>query len=162
VGADRITDAVAAYRLYGAPVIVVDLGTATVFDAVSREGDYLGGAIAPGIAIALEALIQHTSKLYRVELVGPKQAIGKNTIHAIQSGLMFGYAGLVEALVRRFQEEMGGGAKVVATGGLADVVAKEAQAFDVVNADLTLQGLRFIYELNRSPLASRDAGAGEG
>jgi len=161
VGADRITDAVAAYRLYGGPVIVVDLGTATVFDAVSKEGDYLGGAIAPGIVIAAEALFQRTSKLNRVELVGPKHAIGKNTTHAIQSGIMYGYAGLVEGVVQRFQEEMGGGAKVVATGGLAVVVAKETRVFSVVNTELTLQGLKYIYELNHSaPLAPRLAGAG--
>ncbi|MBI4498955.1 MAG: type III pantothenate kinase [Chloroflexi bacterium] len=149
VGADRITDAVAAYRAFGGPVIVVDLGTATVFDAVSREGEYLGGAIAPGIMLAVEALVSRTSMLRRIELVRPPKAIGRNTVHAMQSGLIFGYVGLVEELVTRFQQELGGGARVVATGGMAEIIARETTMFDVIEPDLTLIGLRMIYELNR-------------
>lgn len=149
VGADRVTDAVAAFRTYGGPVIIVDCGTATVFDAVSAEGDYLGGAIAPGILLAMDALVSHTSMLRRIELVAPKQAIGRNTVHSMQSGIIFGYVGLVEALVTRFKAELGSEAKVVGTGGLAEIIAKETSAFDVVDPNLTLTGLRFIHELNR-------------
>ncbi len=150
VGADRITDAVAAYRMYGGPVIVADLGTATVFDAVSREGEYLGGAIAPGIAVAVEALVSRTSMLRRIEMVRPPKAIGRNTAHAMQSGMIFGYVGLVEGLVNRFQQELGGDARVVATGGMADIIARETTAFNVIEPDLTLIGLRMILELNRA------------
>lgn len=149
VGADRVTDALAAYRLYGGPIIVVDFGTATVFDAVSKDGDYLGGAIAPGIVISAEALFEKASMLYRIELVKPRSAIGKNTVASMQSGFIFGYVGLIEGLVARFQQEMGGGAKVVATGGLADIIVKETSVIDLVNPDLTLEGLRMIYEMNR-------------
>ncbi|MBI4215791.1 MAG: type III pantothenate kinase [Chloroflexi bacterium] len=148
VGADRVVDAVAAHRLYGGPVIVVDLGTALVLDAISEEGDYLGGAIAPGLGIAAEALSSRTAKLPKVELVRPRHAIGKNTVAAMQSGLIFGYVGLVEGLVARFQKEMGGKAKVVATGGQATTLAKETKIFDAVNPDLTLQGLQIVYALN--------------
>jgi type III pantothenate kinase len=148
LGADRIIDAVAAIRAYGAPVIVVDFGTATVFDAINENGDYLGGAIAPGIGIASEALFSRAAMLYRVQLERPPQAIGKNTIHAMQSGILFGYVGLVEGLVRRFKSELAGTPKVIATGGLAPVVAQETDVIDVVDADLTLTGLRLIYELN--------------
>jgi type III pantothenate kinase len=149
VGADRVIDAVAAIKLYGPPLIVVDCGTATVFDAISREGDYLGGAIAPGIGIAAEALFQRASKLYHVELEKPKQAIGKNNVHALQSGIMFGYLGLVEGIVERFQRELGGGAKVIGTGGYAPIIARETTVIDAVNINLTLTGLRLIHELNR-------------
>ena len=149
VGADRIADAVAALQLYGGPVIIVDFGTATVFDAISRDGDYLGGAIAAGINVAAEALFLNTSQLRRVELTPPKSAIGRNTVASMQSGLLLGHVGLVEAMVERFQSEMGGDAHVVATGGLADVIAKETRIFDAVNMDLTLIGLRMIYEMNR-------------
>lgn len=149
VGADRVADAVAAIRLYGCPVIVVDLGTGTVFDAISREGDYVGGAIAPGLSIAAEALFQRAAKLYRVELARPKTAIGRNTVAALQSGLIFGYVGLVEGIVARFKEELGADAKVVATGGWAELVAPETSVIDVVDPNLTLTGLRLIYELNR-------------
>jgi type III pantothenate kinase len=148
LGADRIIDAVAAIRDYGVPVIVVDFGTATVFDAINANGDYLGGAIAPGIAIASEALFSRAAMLYRVQLERPPQAIGKNTIHAMQSGILFGYVGLVEGLVKRFQDELGGGAKVVGTGGWAKQVAAETTSIDIVDPDLTLNGLRYIYELN--------------
>ncbi len=149
VGSDRVADAVAAIKLYGPPLILVDLGTATVFDAISKDGDYIGGAIAPGLSIAAEALFQRAAKLYRVELARPKSAIGHNTVAAIQSGVIYGYVGLVEGIVARFQQELGGHAKVVATGGWAEVVAAETSVIDVVDPNLTLTGLRIIYELNR-------------
>ena len=147
VGADRIVDAAAAMKLYGGPVIVVDMGTATVFDAVTGDGDYLGGAIAPGMGIAHDALFSNTSQLRRVELVSPATPIGRNTIHAIQSGIVLGYAELVRGMVARFDQELGGGAKVVATGGMAHIIEKEAGVFDDVNPDLTLTGLRLIHEM---------------
>jgi type III pantothenate kinase len=150
VGADRIVNAVAAHDLYGGPVIVIDLGTATTFDAVSKEGDYLGGAIAPGIAIATEALFARTAVLPRVELTHPKRAIGRNTVAAMQSGIVFGYAGLIEGIVIRIQQELGGKATVVATGGYADLLARETPVIEEVNSDLTLIGLRLIYEMNKT------------
>jgi type III pantothenate kinase len=150
VGADRIVNAVAAHQLYGGAVIVIDLGTATTFDAVSKEGDYLGGAIAPGIAIATEALFARTAVLPRVELTHPKKAIGRNTVAAMQSGIVFGYAGLIEGIVARIKEELGGKAKVVATGGYAELLARVTPAIDEVNPDLTLIGLRLIYEMNKA------------
>ena len=149
VGPDRVVDAVAAFRLYGGPVIVVDFGTGTVFDAISKDGDYLGGAIAPGIRIAADALFQRTAVLPRIELVAPKQAIGRNTVSSMQSGIVFGYVGLIEGLVARFRKELGEPAKVVATGGLAEIIAKEAPIIDIVDPNLTLVGLRIIHELNR-------------
>ena len=149
VGADRIVDAAAALRLYGGPVIVVDIGTATVFDAVTANGDYLGGAIAPGMVIASDALFSSTSQLRRVELVAPATAIGRNTIHAIQSGVVLGYADLVRGMVARFDAELGGGAKVVATGGLAHILESEAGVFDDINPDLTLMGLMLIQGMAR-------------
>lgn len=149
VGADRIVDVVAALHLYGPPpLIIVDFGTATVFDAVSAEGDYLGGAIAPGIGISSEALFERAAKLYRVELERPKTAIGKNTVGAIQSGTLYGYVGLIEGMVARFQKELGGKARVIATGGWANLLAKETTVFDAVDENLTLTGLRLIYEMN--------------
>ena len=129
-------------------MITVDFGTATVFDAVSRDGEYLGGAIAPGINIAAEALFLSTSMLRRVELTPPKTAIGKNTVSSLQSGLLLGYVGLVEGMVARFKLEMGQEARVIATGGLAEIIAKETRVFDAINTDLTLIGLRMIHELN--------------
>ena len=147
VGADRIVDVVAAMRLYGPPpLIIVDLGTGTVFDAVNAEGDYLGGAIAPGIGIASEALFERAAKLYRVKLERPKAAIGKNTASAIQSGTLFGYVGLIEGMVARFKAELGGKARVIATGGYAELLSKETNVFDAVDANLTLTGLRLIHE----------------
>ena len=151
VGADRIVDAVAAINLYGKPVIIVDFGTATVFDAVSKDGIYLGGAIAPGINVAAEALFLNTSQLRRVELVAPKSAIGQNTSTALQAGLVLGYAGLVTGLVERFKSELGPEAKVIGTGGLATIISKEADVFDDINQDLTLIGLRMIYNMNQTP-----------
>ena len=148
VGADRIADAAAALKLYGGPAIIVDFGTATVFDAVSAESEYVGGAIAPGIEVAGDALFHRASQLRRVALERPETAIGKNTVHAMQSGLVLGFAEMVRGMVGRFDRELGGGAKVVATGGLAGLIQKEADIFDAVNPDLTLTGLRIIYELN--------------
>ncbi len=151
VGADRIVDVVAALELYGPPpLIIVDFGTATVFDAVSAEGDYLGGAIAPGIGISSEALFERAAKLYRVELERPKTAIGKNTVAAIQSGTLYGYVGLIEGMVARFQKELGGNARVIATGGWAELLAKETQVFDAVDQNLTLTGLRLLHERHTS------------
>ena len=148
VGADRVVDAAAAFALYGGPVIVVDFGTATVLDAVSRNGDYLGGAIASGIILTAEALFERTSQLRRVELVPPKTAIGRNPAASIQSGIIFGHVGMVESMVRRFKAEIGEDTKVVATGGMAPLIQKETSIFDAVNLDLTLVGLRLIYDLN--------------
>jgi len=150
MGADRIVNAAAAHHLYGGPVIVTDLGTATTFDTVSKEGDYLGGAIAPGIMAAAEALFTRAAMLPRVELTRPKRAIGTNTIAAMQSGIIFGYVGLIEGIVARIQQELGEKAKVVATGGAAELLAKETAVIDVVNPDLTLIGLRLIYEMNKA------------
>jgi len=149
VGADRVVDAAAVWKLYGAPACIVDFGTGTTFDAVSAEGDYLGGAIAPGIGIAARALFERTAKLPRVELVRPPTAIGRNTPHAIQSGLLFGYVGLVEGMVARFKAELGPDTKIIATGGLAEIIARETDVIDVVDPWLTLHGLRIVYELNR-------------
>jgi type III pantothenate kinase len=155
VGADRIVNAVAALHYYGCPAVVIDFGTATTFDAISAQGEYLGGAIAPGIGIAAEALFQVASRLFRVELTPPKHAIGRTTMTSMQSGILFGYIGLVEGLVKRFKDELSQGKegeeiKVIATGGLAEVVAQEGHKglIDVVDQELTLQGLRLIYEMN--------------
>jgi len=150
VGADRIVNAAAAHHLYGGPIIITDLGTATTFDTVSKEGDYLGGAIAPGITTAAEALFTRAAMLPRIELTHPKRAIGTNTIAAMQSGIIFGYVGLIEGLVARIKEELGEEAKVVATGGYAELMAKETPVIDVVNPNLTLVGLRLIYLMNRA------------
>jgi type III pantothenate kinase len=149
VGADRVVDAAAVQRLYGGPACVVDFGTATTFDAISAEGDYLGGAIAPGIGIASEALFLRTAKLPRVDLQRPPAAIGRNTVHAMQSGLLFGYVGLVEGMVTRFRAELGPSMKVIATGGLAEIIAKETSVIQIIAPWLTLDGLRFIWEMNQ-------------
>ena len=151
VGSDRIVNAVAAHKLYKGPVIVIDLGTATTFDAVSEAGDYLGGAIAPGIAIATEALFTRTAALPRVELTFPKKAIGTSTIAAMQSGIVFGYIGMIEGIVNRIRQELGGKAKVVATGGYSRVITKDTSVIDIVNPDLTLIGLNLIYQMNKLP-----------
>jgi len=150
VGADRIVNAASAHHLYGGPIIIADLGTATTFDVVSKEGDYMGGAIAPGIITAAEALFTRAAMLPRVELTHPTRAIGTNTIAAMQSGIVFGYVGLVEAMVARIQQELGEKAKVVATGGCAELIAKETAVIDVVNLNLTLIGLRLIYLMNKA------------
>ena len=150
VGADRIVNAAAAHHLYKSPVIIVDLGTATTFDVVSKEGDYLGGVIAPGINTAAEALFTQAAMLPRVELIPPKHAIGSNTVSAMQSGIVFGYVGLIEGLVARIQQELNDKAKVVATGGWAEIIARETAVIDVVNLNLTLIGLRIIYYMNQA------------
>lgn len=150
VGADRIVDAAAVCRLYGTPTCVVDFGTATTFDAISKSGDYLGGAIAPGIGIASEALFIRTAKLPRVDLQRPPTAIGRNTVHAMQSGMIFGYVALVEGMVARFRNELGADMRVIATGGLAELIANETDVIDVIAPWLTLDGLRIIWEVNQA------------
>lgn len=150
VGADRVVNAVAAFERYGGPVIVVDFGTATTFCAISRHGEYLGGAIAPGIGISTEALFQRAAKLPRIELVRPRSVIGRNTISSMQSGVIYGFIGQVDGIVERMKSELGEDAKVVATGGLAELIATDSHTIDVVDPQLTLEGLRLIYEKNRS------------
>ncbi len=161
VGADRIVDAAAAHHLYGGPVIIIDLGTATTFDVVSKEGDYLGGAIAPGINTAAESLFTQTSVLPRVQLIHPKQAIGPNTVAAMQSGIVFGYVGLIEGMVARIQQELGEKAKVIATGGWAGLIRQETKVIEEVNPDLTLIGLRLIYLMNTAKPAAKGSGKGK-
>lgn len=148
VGADLIANAAAALSLYKPPIIVVALGTATAFATVSKDG-YLGGVIAPGLGIAAEALYSRTAALPRVELTKPKNAIGNNTQAAIQSGLIYGWAGLIEGIVERIQAELGEKAKVVATGGYADIIAKETKVIDEVNPNLTLLGIKTIHDMNQ-------------
>ncbi len=149
VGADRIVNSVAALDKWGGPIIVVDFGTATTFDCVNADGDYVGGAIAPGFRISEEALISRTAKLPRVEVRRPPRAIGTNTVDAIQSGMFFGYVGLVDALARRCRDELGGKAKVVATGGLATLFGDDSEMIEEVDPVLTLRGLALLYERNR-------------
>jgi len=149
VGADRVADAVAVLKLYGGPACVIDFGTATTFNAVTREGDYLGGAITAGVNLAAEALFTRAAKLPRMDLQRPPSVIGRNTVHAMQSGLLFGYVSMVEGMVARFRSELGSDMKVIATGGLAEVVAKETDVIDVISPWLTLDGLRIIWELNQ-------------
>ena len=152
VGTDRIADAVAAFHLYGGPCIIVDIGTATVFDAISADAEYLGGAIAPGMTLAAEALFQGTSQLRRVDLQAPENAIGRNTTDAMRSGLVFGYVGLVEGMVKRFAAELNpqdpSACHVIGTGGNARIVAAQTDVLQEVNEDLTLVGLRMLHELN--------------
>jgi type III pantothenate kinase len=149
LGADRVVDAVAVLQLYGGPACVVDFGTATTFDAITSEGEYLGGAIAPGIGIAADALFQRAAKLPRVEIGRPPGAIGRNTVHAMQSGLLFGYVGLVEGMVVRFRQELGDDMKVIGTGGLAGLIAEETDAIEILAPWLTLDGLRLLWHMNR-------------
>lgn len=150
LGGDRISNAAGALSLYKPPIIVVVMGTATAFDTISKEGDYLGGAVAPGLAISAEALYTRTAALPRVELTPPRRAIGSNTVAAMQSGIIFGYAGLIDGIVTRLQEELGEKAIVVATGGYADIIAKETKVIDKVNPDLTLIGIKTIHAMNRN------------
>lgn len=149
VGADRIVNAVAAYEKYGGPVIIVDFGTATTFCAVDAKGVYLGGSICPGIGISTEALVQRTAKLPRIELKRTYSVICRNTIESMQAGVFYGFVGQVEGIVSRMRRELDMSARVVATGGLAVVIAPATKAIDVVEPMLTLEGLRIIYERNR-------------
>ena len=149
VGADRVVNAVAAYARWKTGLVVVDFGTATTFDAVSPKGEYLGGAICPGVSISMEALFTHAAKLPRVEFARPAHVVGKNTVASIQSGLVFGYVALVDGICARMQDELGFPVKVVATGGLAPLVAGLSRAISEVDEHLTLEGLRLVYELNR-------------
>ena len=148
VGPDRIADAVAAYDLYGGPTLIVDMGTATTFEAVSAEGEYLGGAIAPGVAISMEALYSHAAALRSVELIEPRSVIGRSTAESIQSGVLYGFAAQVDGLCARFQAEIGE-ATVVATGGLSALIAPYATSVEHVEPWLTLHGLRIIFERNQ-------------
>lgn len=148
VGADRIVNAVAAIHLFGPPIIVVDFGTATTFCYIDEKGEYIGGAIAPGIGISTEALYQRAAKLPRIELVKPRSTVGRTTVASMQAGILFGAAGQVDGIVERIREERGVRARVVATGGLAELIAEESKTIDVVRPLLTLEGLRLIYERN--------------
>jgi type III pantothenate kinase len=148
LGADRLCNAVAAFAEYGGPCVVVDFGTASTWDVVSGKGEFLGGVIAPGLEVAAEALFSRAAKLPRVELAAPARVIGKGTVDSLQAGLVYGYVGLVEGLTKRVLGELGGG-KVIATGGLAPVLARHTPLFDAVDDDLTLKGLRLLWERNR-------------
>ena len=152
VGPDRILHAVAALNRYEPPLVIVDLGTACVFDAVSRDGDYLGGAIAPGIGLASAALFSRAAMLHRVSFERPDGPIGRNTVHSMQAGIFFGYVEMVRGMVRRFRDELEetpGEATIIGTGGYADVIADEVGCFDAIESDLNLDGLRLVYEANR-------------
>lgn len=150
IGADRIVNAVAAIEQYKCPLVVVDFGTATTFDCIDAGANYLGGAIVPGLGISTEALYQRASRLPRIELEKPKKVIGRNTVHAMQAGIIFGYAGQVEGIVKRIKVEMNAPElKVISTGGLASLIAGETDCIDEVNPMLTLEGLRIIYDRNQ-------------
>jgi len=156
VGADRIVNAVAAYEKYNSPLIVIDFGTATTFCAISSKGDYLGGTIAPGIKISSEALFQRASKLPRVELIKPGKTICKNTVNSMQSGIIYGYVGLVEQIVKKMKKEFkSNGVKVIATGGLATLIDSETGCIDKIDKFLTLEGLRIIFERNEEDRQKR-------
>lgn len=150
VGADRIVNAVAAFQFYGGPVIVVDFGTATTFDVINEQGEYIGGAIAPGIGISTEALFQRAAKLPRIELVKPKNIIAKNTVAGMQAGVIYGFVGQVDGIVNRMKQELGSNASVIATGGLAELIAQDSSTIEKIDQMLTLEGLKIIYNRNRS------------
>jgi type III pantothenate kinase len=149
IGADRIVNAAAAFKLYGGPLIIIDFGTATTFCAVTANGEYLGGAITPGVKISAEALYQRAAKLPRVELTRPRTIIGRDTVSAMQAGILYGYAGLVDGIVERMKKELSPEARVIATGGLAELVTPETRSTIEVRPNLTLEGLQFIYDANR-------------
>ena len=149
VGADRVVNTLAAHHLWGGPVVVVDFGTSTNLDVVSEKGEFLGGALAPGIEISVEALAARAAQLRKVELVEPRSVIGKNTVEALQSGILYGFAGQVDGLVRRVVKELGGTATVVATGGLASLVIEHCETVSIHEPDLTLIGLRLVFEKNQ-------------
>jgi type III pantothenate kinase len=149
VGADRIVNAIAAHARCEGAVIVVDFGTATTFDCVSQEGDYIGGVIVPGVQVSLDGLLVRAAKLSRVDLSPPPHVIGKNTVHAMQSGILYGYASMVDGLLKKIESEMGGPCRTLATGGLAETICAFTTGVEEVIPDLTLEGLRLIYELNR-------------
>ena len=149
VGADRIVNSVAAIERYGAPCIVVDFGTATTFDAVTADREYIGGVITPGITISAEALFQRAARLYRVEIRRPEQIIGQHTIGSVQSGLYYGYIGLVDGILKRMIAELGDHVRVIATGGLAKLIGRGSEYIEEIDENLTLEGLRLIYERNR-------------
>jgi len=151
VGADRIVNAVAAFEKFKSPLIVVDFGTATTFDCVSPKGEYLGGVIAPGIQISAEALFSRAAKLARVEIAVPPKVVGRNPAHSMQSGIVFGYASMVDGMVHRITQELGYPCKVIATGGLARLISKLTTTIESIDDDLTLEGLRIIHERNLSP-----------
>lgn len=149
VGADRVVNAVAAYAKYGGPCIIVDFGTATTFDALSRAGEYLGGVIVPGIQISAEALFQRAARLRRVDIRRPEKVIGTNPTASMQSGLYYGNVSLVDGVLEKIMEELGAEARVIATGGLAPLISRGSRLIEAVEPDLTLEGLRLIYERNK-------------
>jgi type III pantothenate kinase len=153
VGADRIMNALAAHHLYGGPAVVVDFGTSTNFDVVSEKGEFLGGALAPGIEISIDALAARGARLFKVEVQRPRSVIGKSTVEALQSGLLYGFTGQVDGVVRRIIAELGGDAAVVATGGLASLVIEESETIEHYEPDLTLIGLRIVFDRNTGAAA---------
>ena len=151
VGADRIVNSLAAHKLYGSPCIVIDFGTATTFNVINEQGEFIGGPICPGIRVTADALTSNAAKLPKIELVKPDRIVGKTTVANMQSGIIYGFIGLVEYMIRRIKAETGfSNAKVIATGGFSELIAGEAKVFDIIDKTLTLNGLRMMYELNNS------------